>query len=353
MKLELRRVRHAAPGARDARRSWAARESLLVGISEAGGALGVGEASPLPGYSPDELARVEAALSGLRPAEVARALDHASVRGALLALAELVPSHLPSARFALETAGLDLLGKRRAQSAPELLGAEGARQRQLAALLGPASASSLVSDAEQALRAGFQQLKLKLGEPGRLEPELTATARLREQLGPRVGLRLDANGALGEEELARAWRVLEPLDIELFEEPGQLPASLGGAVPLALDESLQGLSPPAAVALCAARGARCLVLKPTALGGLSHCLSLAELAAQAGKSVVVSHSFDGPFAWRAAAALALALPASLAHGLAPHPALAAWQMAPLPVQGGWLSGWQEPGLGNPAEHGFA
>jgi L-alanine-DL-glutamate epimerase-like enolase superfamily enzyme len=352
MKLELRRVRLTPDGVRDARRVWTERESLLLRCSDADGAFGIGEASPLPGYSRDDLAQAEIALSGLQPAAVAAALEQRPLVRALSSLAELLPSEVPSARMALETAGLDLLGRRRGVSAPELLGASPGARRKLAALLGPASSATLLGDAERAVGAGFEHLKLKLGEPGRLPDELAAVAALRARLGSSVGLRLDANGALAAGELEQAWQALESLDIELFEEPGRVPERLHGALPLALDESLQGLTTAAAVELLERRRARCLVLKPMALGGLAHCLCLAEAARQAGSSVVVSHCFDGPFAWRAAAALSLALPEGRAHGLAPHAALSAWQPAPLPVQGGVLTGWSEPGLGSPARHGF-
>lgn len=345
MKLELQRVRVAVSGARDARRSWNERESVRLSCTDATGTRGVGEASPLPGYSRDTLDDVEAALRALDAAAVASALEQRSVLGALSALSALLPSELPAARMALETAALDWLGQSRQLSAPALLGAPAGATRRLAALLGPAGSDNLLRDAERARLAGFEHFKLKLGEPGRLAAEVEAIAQLREQLGTEVGLRLDANGALSAAELERAWPALAPLDIELFEEPGAEPEALSGRLPLALDESLQGLSVEDAMAALKSRRARAVVLKPMALGGIAHCWRLAELAMKAGASVVVSHCFDGPHAWRAAAALALALPAGAAHGLAPHAALMAWQPAPLPVRRGALASWTNPGLG--------
>ena len=90
-----------------------------------------------------------------------------------------------------------------------------------------------------------------------------------------------------------------------------------------------------------------------ALGGLQHCFRLAQLARARNVSVVISHCFDGPFAWRAAAALCLALPPGRAQGLAPHAGIAAWQAVAPPVRQGMLQAWDEPGLGSPAEHGFS
>lgn len=348
MKLELRRVTVRTPRAQDARRSWPKRESLLLRLTDDSGVSGAGEASPLPGYSPEPLDAVQAALSKLEPAKLAAALAEPSPLAALSALSTLVSDSLPSGRMALETAGLDLLARRHGVSAPALLGADGS-SRPLAQLLGPASATSLLAEAEAALQAGFAHLKLKLGAPGQLAAELAGVRALREQLPGAVTLRLDANGSLPTTDVTQAWQSLAALDVEWFEEPGQLPEDLVGALPLALDESLQGLDASAVRARAARLRARCLVLKPTALGGLAHCWRLAELARTLGLQVVVSHTFDGPFAWRAAAALALALPSGSAHGLAPHAGLDAWQLTSLPVVRGSLEAWSEPGLGLPTE----
>jgi L-alanine-DL-glutamate epimerase-like enolase superfamily enzyme len=351
MKLALRRGTLETAGARTARRAWPERECLWVRYTD--GVAGIGEASPLPGYSRDELDRVEAAMNELDPSAVATALDQPSVRATLSALARLVPESLPSARMALETAGLDWLGQRRGVSACALLGAAHDARRPLAALVGSASAENLGALCDQARRDGYRHLKLKLGEGGRLTAELAAVVALRERLGRGVELRVDANGSLTASEVERCWAELGALELELFEEPGEIPEHLAGALPLGLDESLQGLREAEAEGLLRLRKARCLVLKPMALGGIEHCLRLAERARSTGARVVVSHCFDGPFAWRAAAALALALPPGDAHGLAPHAGLAAWPSAPLPVREAMLECWSAPGLGAPADAGFS
>jgi o-succinylbenzoate synthase len=353
VRLERRRVSVRSARAQDARRQWPTRDSLLVRLTDTTGYQGIGEASPLPGYSQDQLEDIEPALAALAPADIEAALALPTVRGALAAAASLIPPRLPSARMALETAALDLLGQRRQLAAPLLLGAAPTAQRALAQLLGPASSPTLRPDAQRALRAGFTHLKLKLGAPGQLERELAGVHALRERYGKEVALRLDANGALSASEIERAWQSLAALDIELFEEPGPLPEALLGALPLGLDESLQGLDEAAAMALLGQRQARYVVLKPMALGGLTHCWRLAEQAIALGVRPVLSHSFDGPFAWRATAALALALPAGSAHGLAPHAGLEGWRLRPLPVPQNCLEMWPEPGLGAPADPGFS
>lgn len=348
MKLELRRVTVRSPRAQDARRSWPQRESLLLCLRDPAGQLGFGEASPLPGYSNDRLEAVEAALAQLEPSRVAAALQQPTPLDALSALGALLPVELPSGRMALETAGLDLLARRQGAPAPALLGADGTK-RPLAQLLGPASAEGLLSDAQAAFQAGFRHFKLKVGAAGQLARELAGIHAVRQRLGSAVTLRLDANGAWSPGDVTAAWQGLAPLGLEWFEEPGQVPELLLGVLPLALDESLQGLDEASVSARARQLRARCLVLKPMALGGLAHCWRLAQAAQAEQLQVVLSHTFDGPFAWRATTALALALPAGSAHGLAPHAGLDAWGLTALPVNGGLLHTWSEPGLGLPTE----
>jgi L-alanine-DL-glutamate epimerase-like enolase superfamily enzyme len=349
MKLTVRLVTFPSLGARDARRGWSGRDSWWLELTDARGLTGLGEATPLPGYSPDQLPDVKAALDAVAASDLEAALQHSPPWTALANIASLVPTSLPSARMALETAALDLLGQRQGLPAPVLLGAEPGARRPLAHLLGPASSPSLPEDAANAVKAGFTHLKLKLGAPGLLERELSGVRALRKQHGGEVKLRLDANGGLTAGQIEQAWPRLSELGIELFEEPGPVPERLLGALPLALDESLQGLTEADAAALLHTRQARFVVLKPMALGGLAHCWRLAERARSLGVKAVISHCFDGAFAFRASAALALALPPGCAQGLAPHVGLMAWSAASFPVQQGHLQSWNEPGLGAPVQ----
>jgi L-alanine-DL-glutamate epimerase-like enolase superfamily enzyme len=169
---------------------------------------------------------------------------------------------------------------------------------------------------------------------------------LRRTLGAGPRLRLDANQGWSEAELTSAGSLLEALDIEFIEEPSlRLTRHVGTTVAVALDESLQGLKPEDLEALEERSGARFVVLKPMVLGGLSHCMELARHATALNLGVVISHSFDGPVALLAAAALALALPTPVAQGLAPHAGLAAWPQIPLPITNARLRTWNSPGLG--------
>jgi o-succinylbenzoate synthase len=354
MRLSLRRILGSTAGARDAQHHWPIRIGLLLEL-RLGSWRGLGEASPLPGLSRDSLADTEDALATLDLAALEHALQIATTADALKAAAALLPRSLPSARMALETAVLDLRGRQQRLSAPALLGAQHDGERALAWLVGVQNEHSL-DRMRRAAQQGYRHFKVKMGCTENLDAEIVGIRRLRSALGARPRLRLDANRGWAEAAAASACRQLESLDVEFLEEPSStwtLPAAaspttprrLDTQIPLALDESLAGLDAADLEALVQLSGARVLILKPMVLGGLSHCLDLGRRAAALGMEAVVSHSFDGPVALAAAAALALALPTRLAQGLAPHAGLGAWRCVPLPIHDATLRTWKTPGIG--------
>ena len=105
-----------APPASDSRRDWRERVTLLLIVEDAEGHVGLGEASPLPGYSPDTLDDAWGSLTRLLGASLGRGeLGAPGSSQELRAVTGAVAS--PAARFALETALLDLWSKQRGEPA--------------------------------------------------------------------------------------------------------------------------------------------------------------------------------------------------------------------------------------------
>lgn len=303
----------AAPVA-SSQKSWGARASLILELYDEEGRIGRGEASPLPGYSPDDLALATRALTDV----------HARIGSSALE-AEL--AKLPSARFALETAMLDLESQARGVSIASILGKTPLPHVPRSGLV---DRSDAVSSAKALVARGIGTLKMKVGGCP-FADDLARVSALRSALGASFKLRLDANGAWSATEARAHLELLAPFDLELVEEPtaGDGLLRLGTcAVPWAADESLQDAARAAALLLDPACAA--VVLKPQLLG-LYGARALALAAIQRGKRVIVTHCFDGPIAIAAACELALSLPAMpLACGLDLHPALAAWPSVAIP-----------------------
>lgn len=356
--LELRIVRGALSAeARNAQREWTTREAILVRLRGSDGHLGQGEAAPLPGYSSESLRECLEALRALDLRGVFDCDGEVSVQ--LARVGSLIPACLPAARCAVETAVLDLLGKRRALPAWSLVCPGVAPEpRELAALWSPLGGPEW----DAILRRGPGTLKVKVGPPERIEEQARVLQGL-SHAAPGLRLRLDANRSFAQPDVGRCLHQLAGLPCEFVEEPsadldlgglagsGPLPGWVAplctSPLPIALDESLQ---PPGAelglARLSAIVPLVAVVLKPMALG-VRRCLAIAGEARRLRLGVVFSHLFDGPIGLALAGTLGLVSGShELAMGLDRHPGLGIWPPASLPMfAAGQLRPTADPGLG--------
>lgn len=341
--------RHAAALSRsvgNARTTYAAREGLLLRVVDDSGYIGIGEASPLPGYSSDTVALAEDELARLVPADLTSFSASSLFDPGTSPIVEL-RRRSPSAAFAVETALLDCEARRAGVPVHRLFRTTDPPSVPLAKILPATSEDDALEVARRAHEAGTRTFKLKIGRD--LEGELLLSARIRERW-PSVALRLDANGSLPKADAPEVLRRFAAYDIAFVEEPVPLDDLFTLPplpIPVALDESLR--RPDAERLLVrAALEQRCtaVVLKPMALGGFSPCIAWATTARSLGLNVVVTHLFDGPIALAAAAELALVLSPTLAAGLAPHEGLSAWPEAKICALGeACLAAHASPGLG--------
>lgn len=326
------------------------RSGLVLTLRDAAGNVGCGEAAPLPGFSRDDFEGARTALEAIAHSGL-DVSDDPDAHAELARAGSAVASAGPAARFAVETAVVDLLGARRGVPAWRLLRghARMPEPRPVAALLRTDSEHALLESAEAATACGIRAVKVKLGFAP-FDEELRRLERLRAQLGPNIPVRLDANATWSAREAARRLPALAAVAPEFIEDPvifSELHRLDRSAVPVALDESLLELGPDDLDRMVDRISIAALVLKPMALGGFCRCFELARWATRHHADVLVSHLFDGPLAFAACAALALAIGSpARATGLAPHAGLAAWPRVELPMfTGGAIVALDRPGLG--------
>lgn len=185
------------------------------------------------------------------------------------------------------------------------------------ATIGDGSIEETVEAAERAVEAGYGCLKVKVG----VRDVATDVERLRatrRAVGSDVSLRADANGAWSREAASNALDRLRDVDLEYVEQPvpaadlaGLAGLREAGGVPMAADESLvrHGLD-----AVLEAAAADVVVAKPMALGGPDRTVDLAVRAAAAGVDTVVTTTVDAVVARTAAVHVAAAV-----HGAAAVP----------------------------------
>ncbi|AGA91987.1 o-succinylbenzoic acid synthetase [Thioflavicoccus mobilis 8321] len=300
---------------RSARGSVAERHGWLVRMT-ATGRNGFGDCSPLPAAGTELPEQAAAALTSWQAGLVGR-----SPQGALAWLADH-PTPAPAARFAIESALLDLLAQARGLALRFWLTPEANDRVAVNTMLGGLDA--ITPEAiETAGDAGFRVLKVKIGlaEPN---AELARLQALAGALPPSVRLRLDANGAWTMVDATRFLDVAAALPIEAIEEPLREPRSADlrtlqarAPFPLALDESLQRPDFNAAlVGDPSELPVRRLVLKPAVIGGLQATRMIAERAIAVGLEVVVTSLIESAAGLWPTAQLAASLPGQPAHGLA-------------------------------------
>ncbi len=344
--------------------TWTRREGLLVWIELSDGSEGLGEASPLPGFSRESL---DAAWSALRAwsATVTTTRPRLATDAPLQQVARLTAPLVawPSAAFAAQSALLDAMARGAGRPLHELLAPTDTlltTSLHNAAWLGTLPMdeeplSDLRHRIESQAGEGARAFKLKsasLPDPSRLGVVLN-------ELPPTARLRLDLQGRPHDPAEVSRWLIAlggEPR-IEAVEEPLQVehwPSAPwpGTSAPVARDESLLHWPPgrrPLRLAHDVASG-RChgVVLKPALLGGIVEAERLARTALASGGAFTFTHLLDGPVARAAVAELALALRPPWSVGLGPHPASAAFPQLPHPAalrHRFLVSPHEEPGLG--------
>jgi O-succinylbenzoate synthase len=151
--------------------------------------------------------------------------------------------------------------------------------------------------------------KVKVAEPGQtLADDLARVEAVRDALGPRGRIRVDANGAWDVDQAVQAIRALDRFGLEYAEQPCATLEEMARVrlrvdVPLAADESVRTAEDPLRVA--GLEAADVVVLKVQPLGGVWACLEVAEAAKL---PVVVSSAVETSVGIAAGVALAAALP---------------------------------------------
>lgn len=326
---------------RNAQRAWTSRSSLRLILEDDRGLIGVGEAAPLHGFSPDTIVQVRDALEAVPwPERTPTSLEEVA------AVIDRIDPALPSARFAAETALASMAAYRLGEPLWALFAHE-VEDIGLASALFTDDSDHLEAMLAEVAAFDVPALKLKVGGPDP-DGEEARLEKVRRAL-PQVELRLDANGSFAVDTLPERLAGLARFRPAFLEEPASLDATLAleaAPFPLAVDESLRddpdgGLARALSSELIGA-----VVLKPTLLGGLMRCWKLAQRARAKGRVVVISHALEGIIARAACAHLALAV-GGAAAGLGDHPALDL-------LSDGLVAGWigvdgieppGEPGLG--------
>ncbi|MDP8940630.1 MAG: o-succinylbenzoate synthase [Actinomycetota bacterium] len=268
------------------------REGLLLELVAEDGVTGLGEASPLPRFSPETTGQAARQLVSLALFLLERNLaeDGATLSDALVRELESLDA-APSVRFGIELALWNLQAESEGKSLPEALCSSRVASVPVNGLL-DGTVEEVLVEGRRMREAGYEAVKLKVGGCG--VEEVSLVRNLAEVLGDGTALRLDANRAWSFAEAAAFARAVADVRYEYIEEPLADPSGLADlvretGVPVALDESLVGMAPED---LVEHDYARAVVIKPTLVGGISRTLRLAKEARGLGIMPVISSAYE-------------------------------------------------------------
>ena len=289
----------------------AMRSSIMLRVNVPGreDVVGLGEASPLPGWSKEsyeevleqvaELPEVLPRFSSTTPEALDAWLDEQGVSSTSL-------------RFGLGAALIDLEAQLRGESWGAVLG-HGIHSEISVALL-----CSDIETARTEYSAGVRTFKIKAGMNLGLETELLKALL---GLGEDIRIRIDVNEGWSLEEALSAWdtwRFAWP-SIDFIEEPLKPDSKSGwevlgqAGVPLAFDESVRNRDDLEALIRRGLSGV--VVLKPSLIGTPNEVLSLIKVATGSHLKVMVSNLIETSVTRLYCAYLASFISPSLAAGL--------------------------------------
>jgi L-Ala-D/L-Glu epimerase len=201
---------------------------------------------------------------------------------------------LPALRFAIETAATDALWQTveiterdRARIKPVLVNAT----------VGVSESDAAADAARAAVTSGYSTVKLKVGMLDTVTGEIARIHAVRDAIGPKIQLRLDANEAWTFEQAREILIASRDLALEYVEQPlsrdhlaGMRALRVATGVPIAADEAITDVA--SVKRICEADAADVFILKPQLLGGLGALHSAGYLVMWHKKTGIVTSSLE-------------------------------------------------------------
>ena len=279
------------PGFRNAYVTKKTQKSAVVRITDAEGAVGLGNIDPSPGYSVETIEQSLDALNH-RLAGVVRGMDAANPHRVCEAMDRSLAGFL-DAKAAIEMACVDLTARRLGIAVHEYLGGALVDRLRFNAWIGIEPPEVAAAEARKWLDRGFRSAKVKVG--GGIHADRERLKAVREAC-PGMKLRADANAGYSVDDAIALGRLLEPFDLQLLEQPVAADDLAGMArvrgaigIPVMADESIT--DPASLVAVIRAGCADIVKLKVMKQGGFLQCRRMLETAHAAGMRVVIGHGF--------------------------------------------------------------
>ena len=268
-------------------------KSAIVRVFAVGGAVGLGNIDPSPGYSTETIDKsLDALRTRLAPAAVG--LDASNIHALTARLDAVLPGFF-EAKAAIEMACVDLTARRLGVPVYTYLGGAVKTRLTFNAWIGILPPEEAAAEALKWHGRGFRSAKIKVG--GNIDADRERVRAVRAAVGSGMALRIDANAGYDVETSIRLARYMEPFDLQLLEQPVAAHdieglarvRREGGGVPIMADEAIVDHASLSAVIRAGA--ADIVKLKVMKQGGFHRALRMIATAEAAGIRCVIGHGF--------------------------------------------------------------
>lgn len=291
-----------------------AQTMVIVRLTDADGFEGIGEGTTIGGlsYGPESPESIKSAIDTYI-APILDTCDLAQVGAVMAKIAKHVRGN-HFAKCAVETALLDLAGKRLGLPASELIG--GGRVRDslpVAWTLASGDTARDIAEGEEMLALRRHRIfKLKIGKRS-VRDDVAHVGAICKALGDRASVRVDVNQNWTEDQARLGMAMLHDVGCDLVEQPiagddiaGMSRLSQTQTVPLMADEALNG--PRTAMRIASAAAAGVFALKIAQSGGLFAAAEVAAIGRAAGIGLYGGTMLEGSIGTAASAQVFATLP---------------------------------------------
>jgi len=278
---------------KNAYKSKSIQKSAIVRITATGGAVGLGNIDPSPGYSmetiEDSLEMLRTTLAGL-----VVGMDPTNIHRVLHKLEPAVEG-FHDAKAAIEMACVDLTARVCGVPVYTYLGGAVKDRLMFNAWIGILPPDEAAAETVSWQKRGFKSAKIKVG--GNIEADRDRVKAIREAVGPDFNLRIDANAGYDADTSIKLARMVLPYKLQLFEQPVSFDDIAGmarvrreaGGIPIMADESV--LDHASLINIIRADAADIVKVKVMKQGGFINTRRMIATAEAAGIRCVLGHGF--------------------------------------------------------------
>ena len=265
----------------------------LVRVYTDDGTVGLGEAAPLTDFTGENYQTIKQ----LTINEFSKRLidlspfDHTLIHSRL----DMIPGNA-AAKAAVDIALYDLMGKSLKQPVHNFIGGKLRSKVEVAEVIGISKPSLMADEALNLKKQGFRTIKMKIGS-GKIQEDVERVVAVRDAIGARVNLRVDANNSYSVDKAIQLGRRIRKYDLAYLEQPVNRKNLTGLAkvrqktgIPITADEAVHTSHDALKVIKCEA--ADNIAIKFAKCGGICEAKAIANIAAAAELKCVLISAFE-------------------------------------------------------------